>query len=419
VRSTSARDVAQKLGILGSAQSPLLATLALVSRNTAIDSAMSAAFQPVQAVTPPGPPDKFVSDANQQYVSALVGAQAAIEQVSNMPPVVDTASAQAVVQAAQQALGPVTQAKVAARQLAQKFAVDTAAIQVGPPVAALLLAPIEGAEAALRTVAATRPPATRPTVAAGGGGAAPPPPPPPPAGGGSAPLAAILNERGRALCAAMTPMLAKFPFSPDAQTEATIPDVAAMLAPGTGALWAFHQERLESLLEKQGGQWVEKPGAPVALSAPFLGFFNRAAAVSAALFGGAAEPHVELTARGVVTPQVSQITLSHGSYVARFIKDTPPAQFLWPSQSGREAKLIAKVGKRDLLVDQAAGDWALFRLVSRATRADANGSSVHAEWTNQQSGGVPVAVDFVVRGGYPVLQRGALGGMSCVAQVTR
>ncbi len=419
VRSTSARDVAQKLGILGSAQSPLLATLALVSRNTSIDSAMSAAFQPVHAVTPPGPPDKFVSDANQQYVSALVSAQAAIEQVSNMPPVVDTASAQAIVQAAQQALGPVTQAKVAARQLAQKFAVDTAAVQVGQPVAALLLAPIDGAEAALRTVAATRAPsAAKPTVAAGGGGAAPTPPPPP-AGGGAAALAAILNERGRALCAAMTPMLAKFPFSPDAQTEASIPDVAAMLAPGTGALWAFHQERLEPLLEKQGGQWAEKAGAPVALSAPFLAFFNKAAAVSSALFGGAAEPHVELTAHGVVTPQVSQITLSHGSYVARFIKDTPPAQFLWPSQSGREAKLIAKVGKRDLLVDQATGDWALFRLVSRATRADANGSSLHAEWTNQQSGGVPVAVDFVVRGGYPVLQRGALGGMSCVAQVTR
>ena len=419
VRSTSARDVAQKLGILGGAQSPLLATLALVARNTAIDSGMAAAFQPVHTVTPPGPPDKFVSDANQQYVSALVGAQAAIEQVSNMPPVVDTASAQAMVQAAQQALGPVTQAKVAARQLAQKFAVDTAAVQVGPPVAALLLAPIDGAEAALRTISATRPPTVaKPQVAAGGGGAAPPPPPPP-AGGGAAALAAILNERGRALCAAMTPMLAKFPFSPDAQAEASIPDVAAMLAPGTGALWAFHQERLEPLLEKQGGQWVEKAGAPVALSAPFLVFFNRAAAVSAALFGGAAEPHIELTARGVVTPQVSQITLSHGSYVARFIKDTPPAQLLWPSQTGREAKLIARVGKRDLLVDQTTGDWALFRLVARATRADGSGSSVRAEWTNQKTAGVPVAVEFVVRGAYPVLQRGALGGMSCIAQVTR
>jgi type VI protein secretion system component VasK len=141
--------------------------------------------------------------------------------------------------------------------------------------------------------------------------------------------------------------------------------------------------------------------------------------VSAALFGGAPEPRIELTARGIVTPQVSQISLSHGSYVARFIKDTPPAQFLWPSQSGRDAKLIARVGKRDLLVDQASGDWALFRLVSRATRADGNGSSVRAEWTNQQTSGAPVAVEFVVRGGYPVLQRGALGGMSCVAQVTR
>jgi type VI secretion system protein ImpL len=312
----------------------------------------------------------------------------------------------------------VTQAKVAARQLAQKFAVDTAAVQVGPPVAALLLAPIDGAETALRTIAATRPP-SGPKVAAtggGGGGGAPPPPPP---GGGAPALAAILNERGRALCAAMTPLLAKFPFNPDATTEASITDVVAMLAPGSGALWAFHQERLEPLLEKQGAQWVEKQGAPVALSAPFLQFFNRAAAVSAALFGGAPEPRVELTARGVVTPQVSQITLSHGSYVARFVKDTPPAQLVWPAQSGRDARLIARVGKRDLLVGEATGDWALFRLVSRATKSEGSGTSVRAEWTNQQTAGVPVAVEFVVRGGYPVLQRGALGGMGCVAQVTR
>ena len=64
VRSAAARDAAQKLGILSGPQSPLLATLALVARSTAVDSAMAAAFQPVHAVTPPGPPDKFVSDAN-------------------------------------------------------------------------------------------------------------------------------------------------------------------------------------------------------------------------------------------------------------------------------------------------------------------------------------------------------------------
>ena len=416
VRAGAARDAAQKLGILGGAQSPLLATLAFVARNTAVDSSMAVAFQPVHAVTPPGPPDRFVSDANQQYVNGLVGLQAALEQVTNMPPVVDTASAQAVAQAAQQALGSAAQAKVAARQLAQKFAVDTAAVQVGPPVAALLLAPIDGGENALKTLAGTRPPSgPRPQVAAagGGGGAAPAP------GGGGAALEAILNERGRALCAAMTPMLAKFPFNADAPTEASIGDVAAMLAPGTGAFWAFHQERLDPLVEKQGAQWVPRPGAPVAVSAPFLAFFNRAAAVSAALFGGAPEPRVVLTARGVVTPQVSLVTLSHGTYVARFTRDTPPAQLVWPPPSGRDARLIARLGKRELLMAEATGDWALFRLVSRASRVDGSGGSLRAEWNAPAAGGVPVAVEFAFTGGYPVLQRGGLGGMNCVAQVTR
>jgi type VI secretion system protein ImpL len=216
----------------------------------------------------------------------------------------------------------------------------------------------------------------------------------------------------------MTPLLAKFPFS-DAPAEASIADVAAMLAPGTGALWAFHQERLDPLMEKQGAQWVAKPGAPVVLSAPFLTFFNRAAVVSAALFGGAPEPRIVLTARGIVTPQISLVTLTHGTYVARFAGDTPPAQFVWPAQSGRDARLIARVGKRELLIAEATGDWALFRLVSRANRADGSGGSLRVEWTTPATNGLPVAVEFAFPGGYPVLQRGALGGMNCIAQVTR
>jgi type VI secretion system protein ImpL len=390
--------------------------LALVARNTSVDSTVAVAFQPVLTVTPAGPPDKLVSDANQQYMNGLVGLQAALEQVTNMPPVVDTASAQAMSQAAQQALGTASQAKVAARQLAQKFAVDTASVQLTQPVSALLLAPIDGAETALRTIAATRPPSgARPAPVAGGGGGG---------GGGAAPanageLTGILNERGRALCAAMTPLLAKFPFSPDASAEASIGDVAAMLAPNSGALWALHQERLDPLIEKQGNQWIARPGAPVALSAPFLTFFNRAAGISAALFGGASEPRVVLTARGVVTDQVSQITFTHGSYIARFNRDTPPAQLVWPPQSGRDVRLIARVGRRELVIAEATGEWALFRLVSRATKTDAAGASVRAEWNTPATGGFPVAMEFVFAGGYPLLQRGALSGLNCVSQLTR
>ncbi|MFL5578873.1 MAG: ImcF-related family protein, partial [Gemmatimonadaceae bacterium] len=45
-RATTVRDAAQRLGTVGGAQSPLLAALSLAARNTVVDSAMRAAFQP-------------------------------------------------------------------------------------------------------------------------------------------------------------------------------------------------------------------------------------------------------------------------------------------------------------------------------------------------------------------------------------
>ncbi|MBV9879090.1 MAG: hypothetical protein JO180_01275, partial [Gemmatirosa sp.] len=240
-RPANARDAAQKLGVLGGPQSPLLAALALASRNTNVDSAMAAGFQPVHAVTPPAVVDKLTGESNQGYVDGLVALQGDLEQLANQPPVTDTASAQAFTQFAQQAMSKATQAKTAARQLAGKFNADTAATQVGPVVASLLLAPIEGADGVLRGAAAVRPPTVR-KPAAGGGGA-----PAAPVGGGAkntAELIRILNERGAALCAQLTPMLAKFPFSPDAPTDATLKEVSGVLAPDGGALWSFQRERL-------------------------------------------------------------------------------------------------------------------------------------------------------------------------------
>ncbi|GJG86570.1 hypothetical protein tb265_17510 [Gemmatimonadetes bacterium T265] len=413
-RAAGARDAAQKLGTLGGAQSPLLAGLALAARNTAVDSAMKAAFQPVHAVASSAPAGELVTEANRPYAGALLALQGAVEQVGNLPPPVDTASALQVAQAGQQALGQAAQAKVAARQLAQKFSADTAAAAVGPAVAALLVAPIESAEGVLRGVAATRPPAR---VAAATGGPAPVP------RGDAAALAAALNERGRALCAAMTPVLAKFPFNPDAPAEASLAEVNAMFAPGTGALWALEQERLEGLVEKQGekqgARFVPRPGAPVALSAPFLAFLNRALQVSTALYGDAPTPNVVFTARGAGDKAA---TLVQGAQVAHFGKDAPPAQFVWPSTSGREARL--DVGYRNLVVfgrtkavARAGGEWALFRVVAQATKWEGGGGTWRAEWNAGGQG--PVAVEFTFANGAPVLQRGWLGGMACAAQVTR
>jgi type VI secretion system protein ImpL len=424
-RGGGARDVAARLGALGGAQSPLLAALALAARNTTVDSAVLAAFQPVHAVTPGAVTDRYVSEGNQPYVNGLLALQGALEQVANLPPAVDSVGATTMAMAGQQALGQATTAKVAARQVAQRFAVDTAAAQVGPTVAALLVVPIDAAEAALRPVVATRAPRAPAPAAGGAGGGAggaggAPAPLIPPAKAGAA--AAALNERAAALCAAMTPVLAKFPFNPEAGSDATVAEVNALFAPGTGALWALAQERFAGVAEKQGegaqARFVPVAGSPVALSAPFLTFFNRAVEVSHALYGGAAEPRVVFTVQGAGGKEA---TLSQGTQAARLGSGTPPAQFTWPSTTGREARL--QLGYKQLLVlgrtavvARATGDWAVFRLVAQAASWEGAGGAAKVQWNSSQG---PVAAQLGFPGGSPVLKRGWLGGMACVAQATR
>lgn len=416
-RSSSVADAANKLEVLGGSQSPILQVLRVVAVNTNGDSAIRSAFQPVHSVTPPEVTDKFVSEKNQPYMDGLLGLQGALSQVANLPPPKDTASTLVLTQAAQQAGNDVTQARLAAKRVAQAFSLTPEATTTAGTVERLLDAPIVGAELVLRNVSNTRiptkvvavapPPVAAPVAAPGGGGAAPPPNP-----------AIVLNERGRALCSAMTPMLAKFPFNPTATSEASIAEVTAMLAPGTGALWAFQAERLEPFLEEKGGKWAAKPVGNVALSASFVEFFNRAAQISEALFPEKAKSlSLRWMARGITSDATPIIVLKHGAYEARFDARTPRNEILWPPEAGREAKLEATFKKnKPVVVASATGDWALFRLVAQATRFEGTG---RVEWAAQGKDAVPVVVEFDSPSGMPVLKRGWLGGMTCVGQVTQ
>jgi len=418
-RPTTVADAADKFDLLAGAQSPILQVLRTVAVNTDADSAIRAVFQPVHEVTPPSVVDKFVSEKNQPYMDGLLGLQAALLQVRNMPPVVDTASALAMAQAAQTAGGDVTRARVAARRVAQGFTLTPTAAPVASAVEQFLTAPITGVEAVLRTAGTTRAPAPRPVAAA-------PAPAPAPAaapgggggGGDAARIAAVLNERGRALCSTMGPVLAKFPFNPDARDEASIAEVTALFAPGTGAIAAFQQERLAPFLEKQGAAYTAKPVDGVALSASFLTFFNRATQVSAALFpDNATTLRLRWMARGITSDATPQLLLRHGASDARFDARTPRNEIVWPSESGREARLEATFKRnRPVTVASATGEWALFRLVAQATRFDGTG---RVEWAATGRDAVPVVVEFDQPNGIPLLKRGWLGGMTCVPQVTQ
>jgi type VI secretion system protein ImpL len=417
-RPTNVADAAAKLDVLSGAQSPILQVLRTVAVNTDADSAIRAVFQPVHEVTPPSVTDKFVSDKNQPYMEGLLGLQAALAQVQNMPPVVDTASAQAMAQAAQAAGADVTRARVSARRVAQGFTLTPTAAPVASAVEQLLTAPITGVEGVLRTASTTRAPAPRPVAvapvpapAAGGGGG----------GGGAADaarLAAVLNERGRALCSTMGPVLAKFPFNPDARDEASVAEVTALFVPGTGAIAAFQQERLAPFLQKEGAAYTAKPVDGVALSANFLAFFNRASQVSDALFpDNATALRLRWMARGITSDATPQLLLRHGANDARFDARTPRNEIVWPSESGREAKLDATFKRnKPVTVASATGEWALFRLVAQATRFDGAG---RVEWAAKGKDAVPVVVEFDHPKGIPLLKRGWLGGFTCIPQVTQ
>ena len=116
-----------------------------------------------------------------------------------------------------------------------------------------------------------------------------------------------------------------------------------------------------------------------------------------------------------------EATLSQGTQAAQLGGSAPPAQFAWPSATGRDAKLLLGYKKllvlgRTNVVARAGGEWAIFHLVASAAQWDGTGGSARVQWNSGQG---PVAVQFSFANGAPVLKRGWLGGMSCVGQATR
>ncbi len=438
-RPPSVKESAARLGKLGGAQSPLLAIFSMVAHNTSVDTALVRAFQPVHSVTPASVQGKFVSEANEPYANALLMLQGAMEQLGNLPPGTDTATIAAQKLAAQNVLmGPSSTAKIAARQLEQKFAVDPDASAIGRVVATLLQAPIDGAEATLQKASNAPLPRTPskagagpgaaapvamapavPTPAVGGGGAAPAPAAPAgsdAAGSASGPeLAVILNDRGKQLCKAMERILRKFPFDPE-QGDAELRDVNALLAPGTGSLWQFYDERLQPLLPLENGTYVSRAANGVTLTPQFVGFFKRMARASGALYADKGQtPRMALTIKLLATPDAGTVTLSHGDRTPRIVPGGEAQAVAWPPSGGRAARLSVLSGGRDQELARADGPWSLFRVMARATSYEGGrGNTGRLTF----SGAVPFVLELSTPGG-PVVQRGGLAGAACPGQVAQ
>ena len=256
VRYAGVPDAARKLQTLSSNQSPLLALFALVSRNTAVDTvAVGPRFSPYIRSRRRAIPPNTLGPANEAYVNAVVALQASLEQIAKAPP--DQSDA-----AVSQAESDASQAKLATRQLANKFQLDREG-RVHIIVQKLMEDPIVFAEGLLQSVGPAQ-----------------------------------LNGKGRAFCAPFQQLLAEYPFNPSSTLMASLDEVSALLQPGTGALWTFADGQMSNYLVKQGSRFAEKPGSPVRISPAFIDFLNRAADFSTSLYRGeGASPSLTFTMR--------------------------------------------------------------------------------------------------------------------------
>lgn len=374
------KDAAERLAALSGPQSPLLALLSVASRQSVVDTQYIApALHPAQAVTPPADSVRYIGPANQEYMGALAGLQAALGGVAAAPP----GGADALVA---QAMTSVTGARLAAQKITQQFSA-TADGTVRAAVTRLLDDPVSRVEPYLRNYGAKE-----------------------------------LNAKGGAFCSSYRSVLAKYPFNPEASAQATPEEVAALFKPVTGGLWAFYDETVQNVLTRQGNEYVSKGGGSITVSPAFRAFFNKAAAVSETLFPqGATVPQLTFDVRPVLVDGVSEVDVTIDGSTNQYGKVSRAHSFTWHATPSSAASIggRANAASPKVMVQSYSGPWAPFQLFDHAARSTMTGNVLRAEWT--AAGGAPVRVGLEVDFGRnaPVLRKGYFAGFTCVGRIAQ
>ncbi len=370
-------DAARKLRQLSGNESPLLQLFALASANTGADSAtVGRTFRALHQVVPPGTGDTYIGESNQGYMNALIGLGNLVEQAAGASPGEAEGLSDQTLQAARTA-------KDAVRQLALAFPPEGEAGTVSTAVQRLMEAPITRIEGMV----------------------------------GRLPTTAI-NSRGAAFCGPFRQLTSKYPFSPNASAEAPYDEVAGLLQPGTGRLWAFYDEYLQGSLALQGSRYAPRVGASMPLTREFVDFFNQAAAISRALWPAGDTARVDFVFKPQLSDAVPMATLSVDGYTGRWTRTvTAQRPFSWVGPRANDVQLTAQVRGREVTL-RYRGTWGLFKLFQQAEWRSSGAGGV-ARW-QLDAQGEPVTLEAeVVLAGAPVLQRGFFAGLSCVSRVAR
>jgi type VI secretion system protein ImpL len=373
-------DAGGKLQILSNPSSTLLELFFTASHNTAVANPdISKEFQPTQAIVLPDTPDRLIGQGNQGYITGLLGLQTAVAQVAQSPNPNDPAAAQPVIAAS-------ASAHQAASQAAQAFNLDPQG-HVDQTVLALMQAPITSVDEVLR---------------------------------GAAPAAA--NSGGAGLCGQFGPVMAKFPFSPSSQVDASPAEVGALLQPGSGALWQFYDAKLKTVLQQAGSTYVPTPGAPVKVTPAFLHFFNKAAALSSVLYPANGAAGLNFNVHILKSPGIQTVAFVVDSQ--RLAGSDVSRQFTWSFATAQQVQIIATYGTNSLPLP-FSGSWGLFHFVNQG-KVEQSGAAIErlaypleiANTPIKAADGTPLVMHIELSGqNVGLLAPGAFSDMKCVSTV--
>ncbi len=203
--------------------------------------------------------------------------------------------------------------------------------------------------------------------------------------------------------------------------QASLEEVNALFAPGSGKLWTYYNDNLKQWLVLQGTQYVLAPNAAGHVGAAFAQFFNRAAGISSALYpSGATIAGFNFTLRFLPSKGIENATLVVDGQ--RISSGSTVQQFKWNAATAHQASLAYNSAE----ALQFQGTWALFQLVGIA-HVTRTAAGLQLEFPIEVSGrpstlpdGTPIVVRFELSGpGAEVLAPGGLSGQPCVMSVIK
>jgi hypothetical protein len=331
---------------------------------------VKAPFAPVQAVEPPGPPDKppdvLISKTTQDYMKALGGLLASVHIAAQSPGAPDPTVLAQISTAQSNASGAVTGVITA-------IPVDNSQpIGNEKEVRRLLEGPITAVDGPNRV--------------------------------------APLKAAGAAAAGFCSQMRGMYPFDPTSLKEMPLDQLYSLLA---GDEWKKLNEGVKPFVLKMGSSFAPNPAASTKPSQDFLRFLGKMGALSEVMYPtGSAPPHFSYTLKALPSNlEGVEVTIGSEKLSGKDAQKT----FVWTG-----APENIDVSKNGDTLDSASGPWAVFHFVARAHHLTYN----NLEWVIENNGQpVKLPNGKIKSYDYQLQVAGAanpffdMPGLKCVSQV--